>query len=140
MSQGAFFIPFDALIIISNNIKYLRERKGYTQEQLAEAADLSVSHLSKVESGQRRIGMKAYLAVLKALDVGKEGFVALTAAEKSENCFIKFQEIMNGCSEDEQEFLIESLQSIKKNMEKLLKKVDHTESLEDKYGKQDKRI
>lgn len=111
---------YDDFQVISNNIKYLREKKGYTQEQLAEAADLSVSHLSKVESGQRRIGMKAYLTVLKALDVGKEDYVALLADDEKENNFKKFQEIMKGCSEAEQKFLMDSLLSIKGNLEKLL--------------------
>ncbi len=69
---------YDNFEIISKNIKYLREKKGYTQEQLAEAADLSVSHISKVESGQRRIGMKAYLTVLEALNVNEEDFIAFS--------------------------------------------------------------
>lgn len=111
---------YDDFQIISNNIKFLREKKGLTQEQLAEAADLSVSHLSKVESGQRRIGMKAYLTVLKALDVGEEDFVALTAGEEKENYFRRFQEIMKDCSEAEQKFLIDSLQSLKNNLTILL--------------------
>ena len=113
---------YDDFQIISKNIKYLREKKGYTQEQLAEAADLSVSHLSKVESGQRRIGMKAYLTVLKALDVGEEDFVALTLDEEKENRFRIFQEIMEGCSEPEQQFLLNSLQMLKDNMRTLLGK------------------
>ena len=70
---------YDNFEIISKNIKYLREKKGYTQEQLAEAADLSVSHISKVESGQRRIGMKAYLTVLEALNVNEEDFIVLVS-------------------------------------------------------------
>ena len=111
---------YDDFQIISNNIKFLREKKGLTQEQLAEAADLSVSHLSKVESGQRRIGMKAYLTVLKALDVGEEDFVALTAGEEKENYFRRFQEIMEDCSEAEQKFLIDSLQTLKNNLTILL--------------------
>ncbi len=111
---------YDDFQIISNNIKSLREKKGFTQEQLAEAADLSVSHLSKVESGQRRIGMKAYLTVLKALDVDEEDFVALTADEEKENYFRRFQEIMKDCSEAEQKFLIDSLQTLKKNLTVLL--------------------
>lgn len=69
---------YDNFEIISKNIKYLREKKGYTQEQLAEAADLSVSHIGKVESGQRRIGMKAYLTVLEALNVNEEDFIAFS--------------------------------------------------------------
>lgn len=41
---------YDDFQIISANLKYLREKSGYTQEQLAEITGLSVSHISKVET------------------------------------------------------------------------------------------
>ena len=49
---------YDDFQIISANLKYLREKSGYTQEQLAEITGLSVSHISKVEAGLRRVGKK----------------------------------------------------------------------------------
>lgn len=74
--------------VIANNIKYLREKKGYTQEQLAEAVDLSASHLSKVESGQRRIGMKAYLSILQVLGTEEEVASAVVDEKKGASCMI----------------------------------------------------
>ena len=38
------------LYIVADAIKALRESRGLTQEQLAEKADISVSHLAKIES------------------------------------------------------------------------------------------
>ena len=43
---------------IAEEIKRLREERDMTQEELAESAEISLSHLSKVESGSRMIGMK----------------------------------------------------------------------------------
>lgn len=60
---------YDDFQIISANLKYLREKSGYTQEQLAEITGLSVSHISKVEAGLRRVGMKTYISILQALNV-----------------------------------------------------------------------
>lgn len=54
---------YDDFQIISANLKYLREKSGYTQEQLAEITGLSVSHISKVEAGLRRVGMKTYISL-----------------------------------------------------------------------------
>ena len=102
--------------IIAKNIKYLREIRGYTQEQLAEAANLSVSHLSKVESGKRRIGMKAYLNILQIMEVTEEEFTTLATNEKKENGFIKFQDIFKDCNEVEKKFLLDTLKSIKENI------------------------
>lgn len=38
------------LYIVADAIKALRESRGLTQEQLAEKADISVSHLAKIET------------------------------------------------------------------------------------------
>ncbi len=38
------------LCIVADAIKALREARGLTQEQLAEKADISVSHLAKIET------------------------------------------------------------------------------------------
>lgn len=105
--------------VIAKNIKYLRENRGYTQEQLAEAANLSVSHLSKVESGKRRIGMKAYLNILQIMGVTEEEFATLATNEKKENSFTKFQDIIEDCNEAEKKFLLDTLKSIKENMKVL---------------------
>ena len=107
--------------IIANNIKCLREKKGFTQEQLAEAVDLSASHLSKVESGQSRIGMKAYISILQVLGVGEEEFVSVAVDEKKGSDFKKFQDVMKDCNMAERKFLLDSLEGIKTNMKKLLR-------------------
>ena len=44
------------LYIVADAIKALREARGLTQEQLAEKADISVSHLAKIETHARLIG------------------------------------------------------------------------------------
>lgn len=46
------------LYIVADAIKALREARGLTQEQLAEKADISVSHLAKIETHARLMGMK----------------------------------------------------------------------------------
>ena len=47
------------LYIVADAIKALREARGLTQEQLAEKADISVSHLAKIETHARLMGMAA---------------------------------------------------------------------------------
>lgn len=105
--------------LIANNIKRLREEKGYTQEELAETVGLSASHISKVESGQRKISMKAYLNILKALNAG-EANSALFDFEENNTLFLQYQSIMTDCSEAERDFLLDTLKNIKKNL-KILK-------------------
>lgn len=53
------------LYIVADAIKALRESRGLTQEQLAEKADISVSHLAKIETHARLMGMKTYIRLLE---------------------------------------------------------------------------
>lgn len=57
------------LYIVADAIKALREARGLTQEQLAEKADISVSHLAKIETHARLMGMKTYIRLLEAMDI-----------------------------------------------------------------------
>lgn len=105
---------------ISKNIMFMREKMGYTQEQLAEATELSVSHLSKVESGQRRIGMKAYVSILRVLGAAGEDFISTMADEETESGFKQYQNIMRDCNDAEKRFLLDTLKSLKVNMKELI--------------------
>lgn len=74
---------YDDFQIISANLKYLREKSGYTQEQLAEITGLSVSHISKVEAGLRRVGMKTYISILQALNVEGNDYINLAVKDSN---------------------------------------------------------
>lgn len=57
--------------IISNNIKYYREKQKLTQEMLAEKADLSISYIKQLESGKifKNISLTTLLKLSKALNI-----------------------------------------------------------------------
>ena len=107
------------LQIIANNIKTLRIKKGYTQEKLAETAGISVSHLSKVETGQKRMGMQTYLKVLRALEVTEEEYISVTVEKEQDVKWEKFKKIMEGCTEAEEHFLLDTLKQMKDNLQLL---------------------
>jgi len=57
----------DCFQFIAKNIRKLRKLrkiKGFTQERLAEEADISVTHLNKFENGKSQLSMTAYLVLL----------------------------------------------------------------------------
>lgn len=88
---------YDDFQIISANLKYLREKSGYTQEQLAEITGLSVSHISKVEAGLRRVGMKTYISILQALNVEGNDYINLAVKDSNENNIKQYLAIFEGC-------------------------------------------
>lgn len=106
----------DNFRMIAENLRFLREKRGYTQEQLAEMVGLSVSHISKVESGQRHVGMKTYLHILRTLEAKQDEYVLCAVERIRENRLERLRELLEGCTEEEWDFLVASLKSIKENM------------------------
>jgi transcriptional regulator with XRE-family HTH domain len=60
-------------------ISVLRERKGENQRQLAEAAGVGKSQLSKYESGQELPRLDSLARLLEALGVGYDSFFSTLA-------------------------------------------------------------
>lgn len=50
-------------------IKWAREQKGYTQENLAEKLNLSVQHISVIERGVKAPRMDTFIRIANVLDV-----------------------------------------------------------------------
>jgi transcriptional regulator with XRE-family HTH domain len=50
-------------------VRELRHGREFTQENLAERADLSWSYVSQVERGQHNLGVENLLKLARALDV-----------------------------------------------------------------------
>ncbi len=54
---------------LGKRVKYLREKKHYTQEKLAEKSSISLDYLGKIEVCINKPGIKALLKISNALDV-----------------------------------------------------------------------
>lgn len=59
---------------ISQNISRERKRRGLSMSRLADMANLSPSHIFKLENAQCEIGLKALLKISTALGVSPELF------------------------------------------------------------------
>lgn len=54
---------------VGNRIRELRKAKGWTQEQLAEAAGLHYSYIGGVERGDRNISLETLEKIIEGLQV-----------------------------------------------------------------------
>jgi transcriptional regulator with XRE-family HTH domain len=64
---------------VAERLKYLREKKGYTQNLLAGLAGISQSHLRRVELGQSRITVDHLQMICDALGITLKDFFDYTA-------------------------------------------------------------
>ena len=103
---------------IAQNIRTLREERGYSIEKLAERAGVSANHMSKVENGLRNLSMESYLNVLEALNVYPVLIESSDIGDTKEQYILAFINIIKGCSGREASFLLETAACIKENMNK----------------------
>ena len=61
---------------MGQKIKRARERKGYTQEELAERVNLSVQHISVIERGIKAPRLETFLNIANDLDVDADYLLA----------------------------------------------------------------
>jgi transcriptional regulator with XRE-family HTH domain len=52
---------------VAANVRAIRLRKGLTQQELAEAAEMDVRHIQMIERGQHSLKLVTFLAVVDAL-------------------------------------------------------------------------
>lgn len=107
---------------MSNNefgkrLKELRKSKGYTQQALAEKADIDEKHLSRIENGKYFPSFATLNKLLSALGVTlDEVGIELEQAEVKQNpLYSKALQILNSAKDDnELACYIEGLKAIQK--------------------------
>lgn len=53
---------------IGYKVKQIRQRRGVTQEQLAEAVGVGVTHISHLETGSGTVSLKVFIAIVNYLE------------------------------------------------------------------------
>ena len=55
------------LLEMGNNIRVMRKRRGYSQEEFADIAGFSRSYYTEIETGKRNISVLNLIKILEAL-------------------------------------------------------------------------
>lgn len=115
-------MKFDDKKFIAQQIRLHRKKLGMTQEELAEKVDLSVQHISRIESGCYIPSLRSFfmIATILKLDLRVFGFNTETTADKTKNNLI--QNIVNA-TETEIIFYEEVMEAISDSLAKFKKKL-----------------
>lgn len=62
----------ELLFKLGQSVRYLRMKKGISQEELAFRADLNLNSISTLERGLNNVKIKTLYSIAKALEVGVE--------------------------------------------------------------------
>ncbi len=91
--------------LMGNRLKEVRMQKGLTQENLAEALNVSIAYVCRIETGKTRLNLKRLNQICGILDI-PESYVLNGAADNTSSYLnLEFSNILNDCSARDKELL-----------------------------------
>ena len=100
--------------LIGIRIKNHRLQMKLTQEKLAEMADVSVQHLSKIETGNTKLSLPCLMAIANALQTTVDRLLMDNITESKADLLKEVEAVFSGCSNDEIFLMLSQADSIKK--------------------------
>ena len=91
--------------VIGRRIKELRQKEKMKQEDLADALDVSVAYMSRIERGNSEINLKRLTQIAEILKVSP-GYI-LTGSNTTSKDYLKkdFNTILEKCSPEQQKLI-----------------------------------
>ncbi|MCM1083961.1 MAG: helix-turn-helix domain-containing protein [Clostridium sp.] len=108
----------DIRYIIADNVRLYRKQRNLTQLELAERADLSVDSIKRVERGSRTMSLENFMRITDALNIP---LTYLLYESRNKIPIVEhIQNVLNGKSEKQQEYLVHMLEEMAIGLDKLL--------------------
>ena len=103
---------------IGYKVKQIRQSKGITQEQLAEAVGVGVTHISHLETGSGTVSLEVFLAIVNYLDCSADEILCKeinTAKPIVDNWL---SELVADCSKAEVKIIADTVAALKQTLRK----------------------
>ena len=98
-------------ISLGSRIKEARKNQGLTQEQLAERADLSTTHISNIENAKKIPSLQAIVDIANALSVTTDSLLRDNIEQSKDIYRSEAQSILDGCTITEARILTETMKN-----------------------------
>lgn len=95
---------------IGRRIRKYRKLKNLSQEQLAEKVEISVPHMSHIETGSTKLSLQVLVDISIALDVNTDDLIFENKPQTMINQIIK---TLSDCNENQIEFITSIVKSTK---------------------------
>lgn len=101
---------------MGRRIRDIRLAKGITQEQLANAIDVGVTHISHIETGAAAPSLKTFVGIVNALGCSADELLCRDV-DTARPIFLNwFSELISDCTEWEAKILADTVVAVKASM------------------------
>ncbi len=109
---------------IGQRIRKYRKALGMSQEQLAERADISVTHMSHIETGNTKLSLQVLVDIAGALGESTDVILFGSKTQDKESISNELAGLLEDCSVEEAQFLKELISNTKISLRKHLVKAE----------------
>lgn len=103
---------------IGQRIKALRVQARLSQEQLAEKAELSVSHISHIENATTKISLPSLVAIANFFEVSLDYLLCGSLKASQESYIEQISEILLDCSEKDARIIFDAVTALAASLQK----------------------
>ena len=103
---------------IGQKVKQIRLRKGVTQEQLAEAVGVGVTHISHLETGSGTVSLKVFLAIVNYLECSADEILCKEIYTVRPILDNWLAELVADCDATEVKIIADTVAALKKTLRK----------------------
>ncbi len=106
--------------MIGQRIRKFRKANNLSQETLAEQANISVTHMSHIETGNTKLSLPVCVKIAEILHVRVDELLYDSALSAKPVIKEELAELIDSCTENEAKILIELMKSYKVSLDKYL--------------------
>ena len=106
---------------IGQRRRKFRKADNLSQEQLAEKVQISVTHMSHIETGNTKLSLPVFVDIANALSVQTDELLHDIPQNTKTNMKNEINEILDSCSVRDMYILLDVLRSVKVSLDKYTK-------------------
>ncbi len=103
---------------IGQRIRKIRKACNFSQEQLAEKVEISVSHMSHIETGNTKLSLSVLASIADALCVQTDELLYDVPRNSKTVLKGELAEILDSCSERDMYILMDVVKAVKVSLDK----------------------
>lgn len=101
---------------LGKKVRYYREKAGLSQIQLAELIDISRPYISQVENGVFNVSLEIIISIASVLKTPIGKLLEDSLDEGSETTKSEVDEILLGCSPEEERILTKNMKDLRETI------------------------
>ena len=103
---------------IGQKVKQIRLRNGITQEQLAEAVGVGVTHISHLETGSGTVSLKVFLAIVNYMNCSADEILCKEISTARPIVDSWLSELVADCDQTEIKIIADTVMALKHTLRK----------------------